>query len=65
MPAFFSLLLPSYYSNNFAGKIDTSLLMILDLRDDPTGSAYYTNAKATYSGCHICVAKLLTLSLSE
>ena len=32
--------------------------MILDLRDNHTGSAYYTNAKATYSGCHISVAKL-------
>ena len=39
--------------------------MILDLRDDLTGSAYYTNAEATYGGCHICVAKLLTLALSE
>ena len=39
--------------------------MILDLRDNHTGSAYYTNAKATYSGCYISVAKLVTLSLSE
>ena len=27
MPALCSLLLPSYYSNNFAGKIDASLGM--------------------------------------
>ena len=28
MPVFCSLLLPSYYSNNFAGKIDVSLTMV-------------------------------------
>ena len=27
MPAFCSLLLPSYYSNNFAGKINASLIV--------------------------------------
>ena len=30
MPAFYSLLLPSYYSNNFANKIDTSLMASLN-----------------------------------
>ena len=34
-------------------------LILLDLGDDLTGSAYCTNVEGTYDGCHVCTVKLL------
>ena len=48
MPAFCLLLLYSYYANNFAGKIDTSLLIVANLKDFLLGCIYKWQQNTLY-----------------